>query len=112
MKEKTMQGKPIKRKGHCGCLLLAACLLLWGGTARAQGRPDIQWMRGGLGPLVSIAWSSDGQTIACADLYNVKLWRVSDRTLLRTIATIAYGVAFSSDGLTLATANDGVTLWR
>ncbi len=53
----------------------------------------------------SIAFTPDGQTlISGSSYYLIKLWRVSDATLLRTISGTGYvsGVAVSPDGQTLA----------
>ncbi len=55
----------------------------------AQGRPDIQWMVGGHTIAVSaVAFSPDGQYIASAGSFDgtVKIWRVADGQLVRTIA--------------------------
>jgi WD40 repeat protein len=65
-----------------------------------------------------VAFAPDGQTVAAGTWENVvRLWRVTDGTLLHTLAGHqgrVFGVAFSPDGQTLAsTGEDGrVRLWR
>src|SRR5579872_431140 len=62
------------------------CLL---GSAKAQGRPDLVWMRGGgfvstfFGN--SVAYSANGKLLATSDRYTTKLWRLSDGMLIRTL---------------------------
>jgi len=92
--------------------------------ARAQGRPDIVWMRGGhWAPARSVAYSPDGRFVASgSDDWTLKLWRVSDGMLIRTFrGNTGYvtAVAFSADGQMLAAAGRSypldqspVTLWR
>src|SRR5712692_2593878 len=93
--------------------LLLVCLLPY--LAQAQGRPDIVWMRGGslaeVGKLGGVVYTPDGQTIAAAcTLDNIKLWRVSDGILLRTInafpGNLVRCIAMSPDGQTLAAGGE------
>ncbi len=71
----------------------------------------------------SVAFAPDGRTLASGSFDStVRLWRVSDGTLIRTITgfrnsvggNAVYGVAFAPDGQTLASASGDKTirLWR
>jgi len=86
-------------------------------TCVAQGRPDTIWMQGGHSDSVSdLALSPDGQLMASAGRdETVKLWRVSDGRLLRTLNYFRpVSVAFSPDNTLVAAggaAND-VRVWR
>ncbi len=65
----------------------------------------------------SVAFSPDGQTLASASNdKTVKLWRVSDGSLIRTLqgTSSVESVVFSPDGQTLASgsADNTVRLWR
>jgi WD40 repeat protein/subtilase family serine protease len=108
----------------CVWLWLAWAVVL---PAFGQGRPDIVWMRGGHSDRVySVAFSPDGRLLASAsgiDDNTIKLWRVSDGALVRTLTGHTgwvTSVAFSPDGRLLASASgswdwDGdrtVRLWR
>jgi WD40 repeat protein len=92
----------------CVWLWLAWAVVL---PAFGQGRPDIVWMRGGhSGPVHSVAFSPDGSLIASASGSwdrTIKLWRVSDGALVRTLTGHTgdvYCVAFSPDGSLLASS--------
>ena len=62
-----------------------------------------------------VAFSPDSKTLAIATDNGTELWNVADGLLLRSFAkSLSYAVAFSADGLTVASGSyDGpVTLWR
>jgi WD40 repeat protein len=86
--------------------------------AFAQGRPDIVWMQGGHPVDVSVSFSPDGRWLASGSWdYTIKLWRVSDGALVRTLTghwSGVYSVSFSPDGRWLASGSwDGtIRLWR
>src|SRR5262249_10375063 len=83
--------------------------------AQAQGRPDFVWAGGGHAALNhDAAYSPDGALVASASQDNtVKIWRVADGTLVRTLhapvlsvsAVGVNAVAFSPDGTAIATAS-------
>jgi WD40 repeat protein/subtilase family serine protease len=99
----------------CVWLWLAWAVVL---PAFGQGRPDIVWMRGGHSGFVnSVAFSPDGRLIASGGDRTIKLWRVSDGALVRTLTGHTNGVssvAFSPDGSLLASGSWDYTirLWR
>jgi len=99
------------------------CLHLVSVRAPAQGRPDIVWMAGGHSDDVySVAYSPDGRMFASgAEDATVKLWRLSDGKLIRTLrgnGWDVYSVAFSPNGKLLASGSSGpnlegaIHLWR
>jgi WD40 repeat protein len=107
-------GSARRRSGLVGLLLWAAAA-----TGVAQERPDIVWMQGGHAFAVhSVAVSPSGELIASAGADGtVKLWRMSDGALLRTLTGHegdVNGVAFSPNGSLVASAGaDGtVRVWR
>jgi YVTN family beta-propeller protein len=101
-------------------VLFMATVLALTATGAGQGRPDIRWMRGGhvLGS-IKAKYSPDGQWLASvADDGTLKIWRVSDHMLVRTVlANPLYtrAVAWSPDSLYVATGSSGsnhrVALW-
>jgi WD40 repeat protein len=110
----SQAGSARRRSGLVGLLLWAAAA-----TGVAQERPDIVWMQGGHAIAVhSVAVSPSGELIASAGADGtVKLWRMSDGALLRTLTGHegdVNGVAFSPDGSYVASAgSDGtVRVWR
>jgi WD40 repeat protein len=85
----------------------------------AQGRPDIVWMRGRhTDGVSSVAFSPDGSLLASGSRdRTIKLWRVADGSLVRTITGHTgevNSVAFSPDGSLLASGSEDrtVKLWR
>jgi WD40 repeat protein len=110
----SQAGSARRRSGLVGLLLWAAAA-----TGVAQERPDIVWMQGGHAIAVhSVAVSPSGELIASAGADGtVKLWRMSDGALLRTLTGHegdVNGVAFSPNGSLVASAGaDGtVRVWR
>jgi WD40 repeat protein len=100
----------------CVWLWLAWAVVL---PAFGQGRPDIVWMRGGhASDVTSVAFSPDGSLIASGSGdATIKLWRVSDGALVRTLTghtDSVNSVAFSPDGSLIASGSDDRTikLWR
>jgi len=81
----------------------------------AQTLAEVRFIEteGGVG---SVAFSPDEETLASGSGQEIRLWRVSDGTLLRTLEGHTHdvnSVAFSPDGATLASGSwDGtVRLW-
>lgn len=96
-------------------LIAASVFAPW--IAFAQGRPDIVWMGSGHTKGVSsVAFSPDGRLVASGSLDDtIKLWRVSDGQLVRTLTGHSVSsVAFSPDGQLLASGSVDrtVRLWR
>jgi WD40 repeat protein len=103
-------------------LWLACALVL---PAFTQERPDIVWIRGGHALVVtSVVFSPDGRLLASGSLdHTIKLWRVSDGSLVRTITghtDWVWSVSFSPDGRLLASGGarsypnyiGEIKLWR
>ncbi len=80
----------------------------------ADLRPEIRWMRGGHTTSQAIDHAWDGNTMASMSASEVKLWRTSDNTLLRTIPkTSSAGrnrVSLSSNGQFLAFTDGDLTV--
>ncbi|MCX7992248.1 MAG: Ig-like domain-containing protein [Fimbriimonadales bacterium] len=117
----TAQRLTIARVQCTGWLLIALCSIAFMTPLPtfAQGRPDIVWMRGGhRGQVNQIAYSPDGQYLASAsEDSTIKIWRLSDGQLVRTLTGHASGVfslAFSPDGQYLASGSEdaAVKIWR
>jgi WD40 repeat protein len=88
--------------------LWLACVMVL--PAFAQGRPDIVWMRGGHTDEVrSVSFSPDGSLLASGSAdYTIRLWRVSDGSLVATLTGHTGGilsVSFSPDGSLLASGS-------
>ena len=83
-------------------------------AAFGQGRPDIVWMQSAhTTETISVAFSPDGSLLASVG-NDVKLWRVSDGSLVRSLpqSTNCRGVMFSPDGRLLVSAGSRIKLWR
>jgi len=100
-----------------------ACSVLWphefAASVRAQGSPDIVWQTNAHYHVNSVAFSQDSQSVAsCGDDKFVKVWRVTDDTLLQTLTMVpqeyVQSVAVSPDNtLILSGGDNGFTrLWR
>jgi len=108
-----------KRRGLSQAAALVLLVFSTLPDACRAARPDIVWMAGGhAGAVRSVAFSPDGQTLATAsEDSTVKLWRVSDGALVRTLSGhegYVNSVAFSPDGQMVASASHDKTirLWR
>jgi hypothetical protein len=120
MKELT----PLLGGGRAGFSLWRGWLWLWLACgmvlpALTQEHPDIVWIRGGHTQHVySVVFSPDGRLLASGSTdHTIKLWRVSDGSLVRTLAGHTHGVfsvVFSPDGRLLASGSGDKTikLWR
>lgn len=105
-------------------VIIFVLALVPAGPAAAQTAPGIVWKGGGTIGVQSVAVSPDGQTLATAGQDNtVKLWRTSDRSLIRTLIShdaAVWSVAFSPDGRFVASGGEfvfgdpsgNVKLWR
>lgn len=106
-------------------LSLVALAVLVAGLSSAysingQGRPDIQWMRGGHSETVDVTkFSPNGEMVATADYNNVKISRASDGVLLMTISFGTGSLNFSPDSQTIAVAvtsdapgGNAIQIWR
>jgi WD40 repeat protein len=64
--------------------------------------------------VVSVAFSPDGTLIAAGTHKEIKLYRVSDKAIIRTldIGNDGQSLAFSPDGTILASAAGDIRLWR
>jgi WD40 repeat protein len=87
-------------------------------SAQAQNRPDIVWQRMHSGEVNSVAFSPDAQILATAsEDKTVKLWRVSDGTLLKTLGPhfqYVESVVISPDNQIVASAGGDylIRMWR
>ncbi|MGD9563410.1 MAG: FG-GAP-like repeat-containing protein [Pyrinomonadaceae bacterium] len=96
--------------------LLWLCLLAHSTLAE---RPDVVWMRSGIPQGIrGMDYSPDGQFLATSEFAEIKLWRFSDRQLIRTFSTpciLVGGIRFAPDGLHIVFAcsnNDGGSVRR
>ena len=87
--------------------------------AFTQERPDIVWIQGGHGrDVTSVVFSPDGRLLASGSWdKTIKLWRVADGSLVRTLTghTVPVNsVSFSPDGRLLASGSwdKTIKLWR
>jgi WD40 repeat protein len=95
-------------------LALGLCFLLLtlAHIVHAQGRPDLVWMRGAHHAAVrSVFYSPDGKYFVSSDGL-IKLWRLTDKMLLRTLGSGSI-VALSADGQMVAGTDGGtIQFWR
>jgi WD40 repeat protein len=104
-----------------GCLQTSLVLVFVGLLslpATAQDQPDIVWMKGGLaGRVLALATAPDGNVVAAGNADStIKLWRVADGNLARTLighSKWVMSVAYSPHGLTLASVSTdkSIRLW-
>ena len=113
-----MQSGVARRRTTWVASVLVLLLVGFGRPARTQGRPDIQWMLGGIGAIRSTAYSPDGTALVTGSLNGtVILWDAGSRAMSRTLVETGspiYSVAYSPDGTTVAAgSSDGLArLWR
>ncbi|MFH0883816.1 MAG: hypothetical protein V2A56_12575, partial [bacterium] len=85
-------------------------------AADALNIADVLWrtLTGHSGDVSSVTFSPDGATLASGSYDNtIKLWRVSDGSLIRTLrghSSFVLSVAFSPDGTTLASGSQDKTI--
>ena len=120
MKELT----PLLGGGRAGFSPWRGWLWLWLACgmvlpAFTQERPDIVWIQGGHGrDVISVVFSPDGRLLASGSVdCTIKLWRVADGSLVRTLTGHRYtvlSVVFSPDGRLLASGSvdNTIKLWR
>lgn len=101
----------------CGLILACGGLITLAGMAPARaglpGQPmATDWIRGGHAGFVSgLAYSPDGALVASGrGLETMKLWRVSDGALLRTLLLGGTVIEFSPDGRLLLSGGAGPTV--
>lgn len=106
------------RSGRAYLLISLGSVLLLTDTAWAEPS-QVVWMAGGHpAHVLSVAYSPDGTLLASSDGdQSIKLWRVSDRSLIRTLLVDlgpVYSVAFSpeSDRLASGSADGTIQMWR
>ncbi len=97
--------------------LALALLMPLVSEASAQSTPDIVWSTNTyiLGKqVISVAFSSDGTILASCLDRTISVWRVSDRSLLRTfgMAIEPVTVAISPDQTLFAAGGRDFSLWR
>jgi WD40 repeat protein len=99
--------------------MAAAAFFVFTFPLTAQTPPDRVWVGSShTAAAYASAFSPDGTILASgSDDQTIKLWRVADGALLRTLAGhtgVIRGVAFSPDGATLASgsADTTIKLWR
>jgi WD40 repeat protein len=110
--------------GRAGFSLWRGWLWLWLACgmvlpALTQERPDIVWIQGGHArDVISVVFSPDGRLLASgSEDGTIKLWRVADGSLVRTLTghtNDVNSVSFSPDGRLLASGSEDNTikLWR
>jgi WD40 repeat protein len=88
----------------------------WGWyEARCRVQPQREPLKGHKAKILSVAFSPDGKTLACASLNSIKLWDVAsgkERASLNGHTDEVFSVAFSPDGKRLASASKHtVKIW-
>ena len=109
-----MADPQVRTVGRCAALALAgafACYTVLEALSALAAQPatlaapEVYVQLGHTSPVLAVAFSPDGNTIASADLSGyVKLWSAASRRELASVKPAAYGVvalAFSPDGATL-----------
>ena len=112
--QRDVQGFPRIRVSFFSLILL---ILFGAQTPIFAAAPEILWTRGGHGDEVdALAISPNGTLLASGSRdETLKLWRISDGTLLRTLRFVRpFSVRFSPDGALMAAggAESNVKVWR
>jgi WD40 repeat protein len=94
--------------GHLNNPLKPGEIKVWDVATRTD--KEVRTLRGGLGPILSVAYSPDGQRLVSGDASGaVKVWGAADGkellTLRGRIGQIVFDVAFSQDGRRIAAAS-------